>query len=149
MKRRNFLLSLFVFFVAAIFAVSSASNVLAAGKVKTAKDFLSEAKANIKEITPKEAKALFDKGGVIFLDVRTYKEVKKGKIPGAKHLQRGLIEFKIKNVLPDKNAKVVVYCKSGGRSALATYTLKQMGYTNVMSLKGGFKAWLKAGYPIE
>jgi rhodanese-related sulfurtransferase len=70
-------------------------------------------------------------------------------IPGSIHLQRGLLEFKVDKKLPDKNATVIVYCKTGGRSSLATYTLVRMGYENVKNMDGGWKAWAKAGYPVE
>ncbi|NQT10465.1 MAG: rhodanese-like domain-containing protein [Desulfobacteraceae bacterium] len=114
----------------------------------TAKEMVTTAKQNITEVSVSDAKALLDKGGYIFLDVRTSKEFKMGHIPGAMHLARGLLEFKIAKAVPDKNANIIVYCKSGGRGSLATYTLGQMGY-NVKNMDGGWKAWEKAGYPIE
>ncbi|MBC8199271.1 MAG: hypothetical protein H8E80_04400 [Desulfobacteraceae bacterium] len=114
----------------------------------TAKDLVTEAKQNIVEVSVSDAKALLDKGGYIFLDVRTSKEFKMGHIPGAMHLARGLLEFKIAKKVPDKHANIIVYCKSGGRGSLATSTLGQMGY-NVKNMAGGWKAWIKAGYPID
>ena len=115
----------------------------------TAKDFMEEAKKQITTISVEEAKALLDKGGVAFLDVREPKEYRSGHVPGAINLARGLLEFKVEKKLPDKNAVVVVYCKSGGRSCLSSDTLVKMGYKNIKNMDGGWKAWLKAGYPVE
>ncbi|RLA79041.1 MAG: rhodanese-like domain-containing protein [Deltaproteobacteria bacterium] len=116
----------------------------------TAKDFVAEAKAKIKEISVAEAKAKIESGApLVVLDVREPKEYKKGHLPKAVNLPRGLLEFKVNKVIPNKDAYVIVYCKSGGRSALATLTLKRMGYKNAVSMAGGWKAWVKAGYPIE
>ena len=145
MKKRNFILIL-ALIISAAFAFNAS---LALAKDMTAKDFVAEAKKNITSISVSDAKALFDKGGVTFLDVRTKKEFKSGHVPGAINLSRGLIEFKVDKKIADKNASVVVYCKSGDRSALATYTLVRMGYKNVKSMDGGWKAWTKAGYPVE
>ena len=119
-----------------------------AKKVMSAKDFINECKQYIKEIAVDEAKTMLDSGQWTFLDVRTEKEYKRGHLPNAVHLQRGLLEFKIEKKFPDKSAKIIVYCKSGSRSALAVCTLKKMGYTNVVSLRGGWKAWVKTGLPI-
>jgi len=119
-------------------------------KPMTAKDFVAEAKAKIKEISVAEAKAKIESGApLVVLDVREPKEYKKGHLPKAVNLPRGLLEFKVNKVIPNKDAYVIVYCKSGGRSALATLTLKRMGYKNAVSMAGGWKAWVKAGYPIE
>jgi len=92
----------------------------------TGKDFVNEAKKEIKEISVEQAKKDID----------------------AK-MQRGLLEFKVEKKLPDKNAYIILQCKTGGRSALATQTLQKMGYKNVVSMAGGWKAWVKAGYPVE
>ena len=143
MKRR----ALFVFVLAFVFGLAMAAPT-AIAKDLTKHDFVTTAKQNIVEVSVSDAKALLDKGGYIFLDVRTSKEFKMGHIPGAMHLARGLLEFKIAKAVPDKNANIVIYCKSGGRGSLATYTLGQMGY-NVKNMAGGWKAWTKAGYPID
>jgi rhodanese-related sulfurtransferase len=113
----------------------------------TAKDFYVEAQKHIKEISTEEAKALM--GKAVFLDVRTKDEFKRGHIPGTEFLQRGLLEVAVSRKIPDKEAHIVVYCGSGLRSGLATYTLKQMGYKNVENMLGGWSAWLKAGNPVE
>jgi len=145
MKRKNLILV-----VALMFSAAFACNAsLAVAADMTANDFVAEAKKNIATISVAEGKALFDKGGVIFLDVREPKEYKSGHIPGAINVPRGLLEFKIGKKMPDKNAAAVVYCKSGGRSSLAVDTLVKMGYKNSKSMDGGWKAWTKAGYPVE
>ncbi|MBW1690404.1 MAG: rhodanese-like domain-containing protein [Deltaproteobacteria bacterium] len=115
----------------------------------TAKDLVAEAKKNITTIAVSEAKALFDKGDVIFLDCREPKEYKSGHIPGAINIPRGLLEFKIGKKISDKNTPVVMYCKSGGRASLACCSIQRMGYKNVKNMDGGWKAWVKAGYPVE
>ncbi len=144
MKRR----ALFVFVLAFVFGLALAAPT-AIAKDLTKHDFVTEAKKSICEVSVSDAKALLDKGGYIFLDVRTAKEFKMGHIPGAMHLARGLLEFKIAKAVPDKNANIVIYCKSGGRGSLATCCLCQMGYKNVKNMAGGWKAWTKAGYPID
>tara|TARA_R110002049_G_scaffold144478_1_gene306730 strand:+ start:1608 stop:1961 length:354 start_codon:yes stop_codon:yes gene_type:complete len=109
---------------------------------KSAMDLVQAAKANITEITIKQANDLFITGSIP-LDVRDSLEYEAGHIPNAHHISRGMLEFKIANH-PDfqnKDASIVVYCKSGGRSALATETLQQLGFTNVQSMLGGFDDW--------
>lgn len=144
MKKR----SLFIVALALMFGFGLVAG-QAFAKDMTAKDFVGEAKKTITEISVVDAKKAFDKGGYTFVDCRTAKEYKMGHIPGAIHISRGVLEFKAGKMLPDKNANIIVNCKSGGRSALGTCTLCEMGYKNVKSLAGGWKAWVKAGYPIE
>jgi rhodanese-related sulfurtransferase len=144
MKKRG----LFVLLLALVigFALTAPTAI---AKDLTAKDMMIEAKKGICEVSVSEAKALLDKGGYVFLDCRTAKEYKMGHIPGAINLQRGLLEFKIGKKVPDKNTNIIMYCKSGGRGCLATCTLCKMGYKNTKNMAGGWKAWEKAGYPIE
>jgi rhodanese-related sulfurtransferase len=144
--KRNSLILIVVLMITTAFAFSTS---LALAEDMTAKDFKEEALKNITTISVSEAKALLDKGGVTFLDVRTETEFKKGHIPGATNLPRGKLEFKIDKEITDKNTQVVVYCRTGSRSALATYTLVRMGYKNVKNMDGGWKAWADAGYPVE
>ncbi len=118
-------------------------------KVMTAKDLVAEANEHVTNVPVSVAKELLDEGGYIFLDVRTAKEFKMGHIPGAVHIERGLLEFMINNQVPDKNAQIVVYCKVGGRGSLAAHTLIRMEYKNVKNIEGGWVPWEKAGYPVE
>ncbi len=145
MKRKDLIL-IVTLIICAVFVFNAP---LAFAEDMTAADFKEEALRNITTISVAEAKVVFDKGGVIFLDVREPKEYKKGHIPGALNIPRGLLEFRISKEIPDKNAFAVVYCRSGSRSALATYTLVRMGYKNVKNMDGGWMAWAKAGYPVE
>ncbi len=139
-----------IFIVTLMIAAAFAFNApLALAKDMTAKDFEKEALKHITTISVSEAKAILDKGGFTFLDVRTEKEYKKGHIPGAVNVPRGRLEYDIGKDIPDKNASVVMYCKTGGRSSLATNTLVKMGYKNLKNMDGGWKAWSKAGYPVE
>ena len=70
-----------------------------------------------------------------------------GRLPGAKHLSKGVIERDIEKLVMDPSAEIVLYCESGGRSLLAAENLRRMGYANVFSLEGGYRAWLAAGRP--
>jgi len=122
---------------------------MAMAKGMTAKDLVVESKQNICEVSVAEAKTFLDKGGCVFLDCRTKKEFKMGHVPGAINIPRGLLEFKIAKKVPDKDAKIIMYCKVGGRGCLATCTLCRMGYKNTVNMDGGWKDWANAGYPIE
>lgn len=116
---------------------------------KKASDFVKEAKKVITGISPEEAYSYLNKKGYAFLDVREPSEYKKEHIPGAKNLPRGLLEFKIGRMFPEREAQIIiVYCKSGARGALSTKVLQEMGY-KAINLKGGIAAWKKAGLPTE
>ena len=84
----------------------------------------------------------------LIVDVREDNEWAKGHLPGAIHLGRGIIERDIEQRVPDTNAKLILYCGGGFRSALVAYNLQKMGYHNVESMDGGWKGWLEAGLPI-
>ena len=133
--------------IAAVAMLSIAGNLVA--DPMTGADFIAEARSNILHVNVEVAKDLFETGEYVFIDVREESETRMGVLPGAMLIPRGVVEFRIPGMIEDKNAKIVVYCKSGGRSALATNTLKLMGYTNVISMDGGFTAWSEAGLPIE
>lgn len=84
----------------------------------------------------------------LIVDVREDNEWAKGHLPGAIHLGRGIIERDIEQRVPDTNAKLILYCGGGFRSALVADSLQKMGYHNVESMDGGWKGWLEAGLPI-
>jgi rhodanese-related sulfurtransferase len=84
----------------------------------------------------------------LLVDVREDNEWAKGHVPGAVHLGRGIIERDIEQRIPDTNAKLILYCGGGFRSALVAENLQKMGYTGVESMDGGWKGWLEAGLPI-
>ncbi|HUT71642.1 MAG TPA: rhodanese-like domain-containing protein [Desulfatiglandales bacterium] len=145
MKMRNTVL-----IVALMLGVAFVFNApVALAKDMTAKDLVEKAKKNITMISLDDAKALFDKGGVVFLDCREPKEYKAGHIPGAINIPRGLLEFQIEGKISDKNANMVMYCKTGGRGCLACESIGEMGYKNVKNMEGGWMAWEKAGYPVD
>lgn len=147
MKRKKLNLSAAVIMtIGVMFLLNSCTTM---SKNMTSKTLVAEANKSIVTITVKDARALLGKTGVIFLDVREPKEFKAGHIPGSMNLPRGLVEFKIGKKIKDKNRKIVVYCKTAGRGALASLSLVRMDYTNVVNVAGGWKAWTKAGYPVE
>jgi len=83
------------------------------------------------------------------IDVREESEFAAGRIPGAMHIGKGVIERDIESRVPDPGKAIVLYCGGGYRSALAAHNLSLMGYENVISMDGGFRAWKEAGLPIE
>jgi len=109
---------------------------------KTAEDLVRAAKAEITEISVPEAKALVG-GKTIFIDVREPPEWVDGTVAGALRIPRGVLEWRAasEEALKDPSVPLVIYCKSGGRSALAAQTLGQLGFANVKSLAGGYEAW--------
>lgn len=120
------------------------------------KEMLAEANAAVGAITVEEAKALVGRPDVLFVDVREKEELQRtGKIPGAVHVTRGMLEFHADPDSPyfkpelDRGKRVIVNCASGGRSALAAKTLREMGYENVWNLVGGMNAWKEANGPTE
>ncbi|HXZ19173.1 MAG TPA: rhodanese-like domain-containing protein [Candidatus Acidoferrales bacterium] len=111
---------------------------------------VNEAKSRIRETNVQEVKKRMDKGEkLIVVDVREDNEVARGRIPGALHLGKGIIERDIEKAVPDTNAEIILYCGGGFRSALAADALRQMGYGNAVSMDGGWKAWNENGYPTE
>ena len=86
--------------------------------------------------------------GIVFLDCREANEYNLGHIPGSTFIPRGQIEQKVESLIP-RDSKVVIYCASGNRSALAAETMQQMGYSDVASMAGGIRGWVDAGGEIE
>ena len=109
----------------------------------TAKQMMLEAMAQLEQINMTEAHSLLENRQVTLLDVREKVEFDAGHIEGAEHISRGLLEFMVEAhpKFSDRSLPVLVYCKSGGRSALAGATLKHMGFQRVLNLEGGFDAW--------
>ncbi|MDE3007827.1 MAG: molybdopterin-synthase adenylyltransferase MoeB [Acidobacteriota bacterium] len=107
------------------------------------RDLLNAAKAEIREIDPHEVANRLEH--YTLLDVREPDEYEQGAVPGAVHVPRGNLEFSIEGRLPDKNAPIAVYCAGGVRSAFATKTLQELGYTDVVSIIGGFNKWKDEG----
>ena len=119
------------------------------------KELLAAANGSVPAISPQDAKALIESGQVLVVDVRDGLEIQSsGKVQGAKHVARGMLEFRADPDSPyydnafNREKTVIVYCASGGRAALAGKTLQDMGYKDVRNL-GGFKGWLEAGGDVE
>ncbi len=117
--------------------------------MKSAMDLVLAAKSRIQEVALDNAETAI-RDAAVLVDVREADEFAAGHIPGAVHMSRGLLEFKMtaNPALAARDSKVVVYCKSGGRSALAAAALLDMGYLSVQSLAGGFDSWVAAGKPV-
>lgn len=117
--------------------------------MKTAHDLVMAAKARIQEISIAEAEQAIQDADVL-LDVREADEFAASHLPGAIHASRGMLEFKLSNNphLSSRDLKIVLYCKTSGRAALAACALHDMGYLQVKSISGGFDAWAGAGKPV-
>lgn len=123
-------------------------------ETKSAMDMVKEAKAGVENLTPQQVQEELSKGNANLIDIREADELAQtGKIEASTHAPRGMLEFYADASLPyhkpefDKNKRIILHCASGGRSALAAKTLKEMGYTNVAHMDGGIKAWKEAGLP--
>ena len=122
---------------------------------KRAADLVAEAKAQVENLQPDAVEAEVAAGDAVLVDIREAEEFSEGRIPGAVHVPRGMLEFRADPSSPyhqpplDPSARVILHCASGGRSALAAATLRDMGYERVAHLDGGMKAWKEAGKPVE
>ena len=112
-------------------------------------ELVADAKKNIREISPEDAAAKLKSGDAVIVDVREKDEWDEEHVAGATHLSRGTIELEVEEKFPDLKTTIICHCGGGGRSALAAESLQKMGYKNVRSLAGGFKAWKAAGLPTS
>lgn len=113
-------------------------------------NLVNDAKSRVRENTPEDVKRKQEAGeSFYFIDVREDNEWQTGHAAGAIHLGKGIIERDVERTIPDHAAEIILYCGGGYRSALATDTLQKMGYTNVISMDGGWKRWVELEYPIE
>ncbi len=104
----------------------------------------------VKTCAAADVRARLDRGERFhFVDVREDNEYATDHARGARHIGRGVLERDVETLIPDKNAPLVLYCGGGFRSVLAAESLGKMGYTHVVSMDGGMRAWREAGYPIE
>ena len=111
---------------------------------------VNDAKSRIREVTVDETRARIRANAEVrLIDVREDNEWEAAHAAGAEHLGKGIIERDIETTVPDKSTELILYCGGGYRSALAADVLQQMGYTNVYSMAGGWKAWKESGAPIE
>ena len=107
-------------------------------------------RSRVTETDVHQIKRWQDEGRTFHLiDVREESEWAKGHLPGARYLGRGVIERDIETLFPDPETELYLYCGGGFRSILAANNLQQMGYRKVISVDGGFRGWLEAGYPVE
>jgi rhodanese-related sulfurtransferase len=123
--------------------------------LKTLKELVAEANSQVQTVSAAEAMQRLKDPETIFIDLRDSAELAEGKIPGAVHANRGMLEFMVDPASPYHNAvfssgkKLLFYCAGGGRSALAAATAQNMGLTAVSHIGGGFKAWKEAGGAVE
>jgi rhodanese-related sulfurtransferase len=109
-----------------------------------------DARKRIVETNVDEVRKMLARGDrFVLIDVREEREFENGRLPGAVHLSKGLIERDIEAWLPDHNTPIVLYCGGGYRSALSADNIQKMGYTDVKSMDGGWRAWTEAGLPTE
>lgn len=109
-----------------------------------------DARARVRECTVSDVKVRLERGEQFhFVDVREDDEFGQDHAAGAIHIGKGVIERDIETAIPNKQALIVLYCGGGYRSVLAADSLRQMGYSDVISMDGGIKAWRAAGYPME
>lgn len=119
-------------------------------KMKTPHDLVSAAKQTVLEISIDKAPAVIALSDVL-IDVREAEEFQTGHLPGAIHMSRGMLEFKLaaNPQFQSRDLKIMLYCKTSGRAALCAQSLKEMGYSNVSSIAGGFDAWQAAGFHVD
>ncbi len=115
----------------------------------TPQQLVAESKAQIREVNVAEAAWLLNEGALC-LDVREVGEYETEHLPQAINIPRGVLEFRIGEIpaFADKSNTLLVYCKTGGRSALATFNLQRLGYSSVLSIAGGIEDWQKQGLPL-
>ncbi|QYJ15673.1 Sulfurtransferase [Rubrobacter xylanophilus DSM 9941] len=112
-------------------------------------DLVAEARSQTRQVSPEEVhEALRSGEDITVVDVREPKEWSRGHIPEAKHIPRGVLEYRVASDLPERDARVVVHCAAGGRGALAARTLQEMGYTNATNMEGGLAAWREKSYEL-
>lgn len=110
---------------------------------------VAEAKRHITEISPADARKQVESGEAVLIDVREESDWREGHAKDAVHLNRGVIELEIEEEIPDLKKPIICYCGGGSRSALVAESLQKMGYENVRSMAGGFKAWTAARLPTS
>jgi rhodanese-related sulfurtransferase len=117
--------------------------------MKTAHDLVAAARARVREVSVADAEQAIREANVL-VDVREADEFAAGHLPGAMHISRGMLEFRFSGMpaLQARDLKVLLYCKTSGRAALAGAALLDMGYLNVQNIAGGFDAWLAAAKPV-
>lgn len=111
-------------------------------------DLVNAVRVNVRECNVHDVHERLGKGETpLIFDVREDHEWAKGHLPQARHLGRGILERDIEQKVPNPETEIILYCGGGYRSALAADNLQKMGYTNVISMDGGYRGWTEAGYP--
>lgn len=108
-----------------------------------------DAKSRVREVNVEETRKRLESGKARLIDVREESEWEAGHALGAQHIGKGVIERDIEQKVPDKDSELILYCGGGFRSALSADNLQRMGYTNVASMSGGWRAWQAAGAPVD
>lgn len=113
-------------------------------------DLVEDAKSRIEETDVATVKRRLDRGEpIVLVDVREESEWGRGRIPGAFHLGKGIVERDIERIIPDLDTEIILYCGGGYRSALAADALRKMGYRRPVSMAGGIRGWMEAGLPLN
>lgn len=121
---------------------------------KSAADLVAEAKRRVENLSVEQVESELASGDALLVDIREAEERARGAIPGSVHAPRGMLEFyadptsKYHRAEFEPDRRIIIHCAAGGRSALATATLQEMGYTNVAHLEPGFEGWSKAGKDV-
>jgi rhodanese-related sulfurtransferase len=150
MKKR-----LLVFAAVVAFGLATVNTAISAEKAMDVvgpkvKSMIETTKASISKVPASAVKAAIDsKEKAVILDVRDQAEFAAGHLPGAINISRGTLEMNVAEKITDLNAKIYVYCKTAGRSTLATKTLLDLGYKNAILMDAQYADWVKAGYPVE
>lgn len=147
MVRRLFAVLVGVALLFSLSGIGMAENADVSAKVK---EMVVKTKASVKTVNQEAAKQAIDsKEKAVFLDVRDAGEFAAGHLPGAINISRGTLEFNVAAKIPDAGTKIYVYCKTAGRSTLATKALNDLGYKNAVLVDVQYADWVKAGYPVE
>ncbi|MFB3887200.1 MAG: rhodanese-like domain-containing protein [Thermodesulfobacteriota bacterium] len=150
MKKSILVWVLSIVVVLSMISLTLAQQTAPAGPPAVVKEMVAKAKAAIKVVKAEDVKAAIDKKEkAVILDVRDPNEYAAGHLPGAINISRGTLEFNIFSKVADQSSKIYVYCKTAGRSTLATKTLNDLGYKNAVLMDAQFEDWIKAGYPVE
>jgi len=149
MKKKLSVVMISLLVVLSLVTFTLAQSKKPAGPPPVVMEMVKKAKASMKTASADEVKAVVEKKSkVILMDVRTSGEWAAGHLPGAIHVDRGLIEFTVWKAIPDQNAQIIVYCKTGGRATLATKTMLDLGFKNARVAGISYDAWVKAGNPV-
>ena len=120
------------------------------GTMPTYRELLAQLRAEIDEVDPARARELLaGDDPPLLVDIREFDEWAEGKIPGAIHIPRGNLESRIENAAPDKSRAIVLYCAQGNRTVFGAKTLGELGYTDVVSMAGGYTDWKRNGFDTE